>query len=92
MYRIIDSKSSGKTNRLLLLAKENQAIFVCADPYTMENKARGYGLVGIDFISYGDFYGLSLEKKYNNVFVIDELEKFATYNQGKIIGYTLSNE
>ena len=52
MYRIIDGRSTGKTSRLLLLAKENNGIVVCAYPEWMKEKAYKYGLVGIDFISY----------------------------------------
>ena len=35
MYRIIDTRASGKTSRLMLLAKENNGVFVCANPYAM---------------------------------------------------------
>lgn len=35
MYRIIDGRASGKTSRLLLLAKENNGIVVCANPSAM---------------------------------------------------------
>ena len=55
MYRIIDGRSTGKTSRLLLLAKENNGIVVCAYPEWMKEKAYKYGLVGIDFISYEEF-------------------------------------
>ena len=39
MYRIIDNRGSGKTGRLMLLAKENDAIIACANPHAMEQKA-----------------------------------------------------
>ena len=55
MYRIIDGRGTGKTSRLLLLAKENNGIVVCAYPEWMREKAYAYGLTGIDFISYTDF-------------------------------------
>jgi hypothetical protein len=55
MYRIVDKKCSGKTARLLLLAKENNGIVVCAYPEWLKKKAYKYGLTGIDFISYNEF-------------------------------------
>ena len=55
MYRIIDDRGTGKTSRLMLLAKENNAVFVCANPNSMEYKAKAYGISGITFVSYGDF-------------------------------------
>lgn len=55
MYRIIDGRGTGKTSRLLLLAKEKGGIVICARPDTMREKAYNYGLTGIDFMSYNDF-------------------------------------
>ena len=39
MIRIIDERGSGKTSRLMLLAKENNATFVCSNPSAMKVKA-----------------------------------------------------
>ena len=44
MYQIIDKRGSGKTSRLMLLAQENNGIFVCANPYGMREKAKNYDL------------------------------------------------
>ena len=51
MYRIIDGRGTGKTSRLLLLAKENNSVVVCGNPDQMRNHAYRYGLTGIDYIS-----------------------------------------
>ena len=40
MYQIIDKRGSGKTSRLMLLAQENNGVFVCANPYGMREKAK----------------------------------------------------
>ena len=94
MYRIIESSGTGKTSRLMLLAKENDAIFVCSNPNAMEYKASKYGINGIHFISYGDFYNHRndyMDQKY----VIDELEQFldtCIFHQTDLIGYTLTTE
>ena len=101
MYRIIDGRGSGKTSRLLLLAKENNATVVCANPKAMEAKAHAYGLVGINFISYREAID---KQQYNDdkythkvyeCFLIDEIENFAKAAlgmNGPLEGYTLSNE
>jgi hypothetical protein len=39
MYRIIEGRGTGKTSRLMLLAKKNNATFVCENPRAMEYKA-----------------------------------------------------
>lgn len=94
MYRIIEGRGTGKTSRLMLLAKENNATFVCANPYAMREKAKRYGIVGIDFISYHT-YLTSQGCEFSSV-VIDELESFLDYaikincGRGDLIGYTLS--
>lgn len=96
MYRIIDDRASGKTSRLMLLAKENNAVFVSLNPRAMEAKAHAYGIIGINFMDYYTF----LTSKGDDIgaYVIDELEIFAQYaaqmyaGKGDMIGYTLSNE
>ena len=93
MYRIIGKRSSGKTSRLLLLAKENNGVVVCSNPEHMREKAYSYGITGIDFISYVDFaYELHLGNKFNRHIFIDELDKFFNYIEENIIGYTISED
>ena len=90
MYRIIDTRGSGKTSRLMLLAKETGAKIACNNPAIMQQKAYAYGITGIDFISYSDLF----TGKYDeDKIMIDELETFVSnYIGGKLVGYTLSNE
>ena len=102
MYRIIDGRGSGKTSRLMLLAKETGATLVCSNPRAMEAKAHAYGIVGIDFMSYTD--AIDHMRNYDSqhtpenrrpAIVVDELEDFvqcALGMNGPLIGYTLSNE
>ena len=96
MYRIIEGRGTGKTSRLMLLAKETNGTIVCNNPAAMEQKARAYGMVGINFISYGDFLR-SRGEELNNYY-IDEAEAFISYvaavsaGRGTFSGYTLSNE
>ena len=52
MYRIIDKRGSGKTSRLMLLAKEHNGIFVCSNPLAMKEKALSYVFVVFDIMSY----------------------------------------
>ena len=88
MIQIIDKRGSGKTSRLMLLAKEHNAIFVCANPRAMKEKAKSYGLDNIDFISYHDF----VTSYDENTYVIDEVESFLQSIMGdsKLIGYSLT--
>ena len=94
MYRIIDNRATGKTGRLMLLAKENNAIIVCKDPTRMREKAYNYGITGLDFMSYSDFdyEANQCHGKVDKPILIDELDMYLKYIEEKIIGYTISNE
>ena len=90
MFRIIDSRSSGKTSRLMLLAKETNSAIACSNPSAMRQKAYSYGITGIDFISYSDLFTGGWTEE--NV-LIDELEEFVKqYIDASITGYSLTNE
>ena len=91
MYRIIDNRATGKTGRLMLLAKEHNAIMVCKDPEHMRDRAYAYGITGIDFMSYGEFHDHP-HARIDKPILIDELDMYLKYIENKIIGYTISNE
>ena len=89
MYRIIDNRSSGKTSRLMLLAKETNSTIACYNPPAMRQKAYAYGITGIEFIPYSDLFN----GYYDGNVLIDELEHFVTeFIDAKITGYSLTNE
>ena len=90
MYRIIDNRGSGKSSRLMLLAKENDGVLVCKNPHSMREKSYAYGLVGFDIISYKDY----CEGNYstNKKCFIDELEDFVKFINSNLYGYSLTCE
>ncbi len=91
MYRIIDDRSTGKTSRLLLLAKESNGIVVCANPVTMREKAYKYGIVGVEFLSY-EQYAYTDNYDTTKPIFIDELELFLKKFDYNISGYTISKD
>ena len=89
MYRIIDGRGSGKTSRLMLLAKETNSAIACMNPNAMRQKAYAYGITGIDFISYSELFN----GEYEGNVMIDAIEEFVKhYIDCKLTGYTLTNE
>lgn len=91
MYRIIDARASGKTSRLMLLAKETKSKIACSNPSAMREKAYAYGITGIEFIPYSDLYNGSLDPE--DKVMIDEIEVcMRTYMDGVLTGYTLSED
>lgn len=91
MYKIIDDRSTGKSSRLMLLAKENNGIIVCANPTALQKKALNYGIVGIDFISY-EKYIYTEEYDTSKPIFIDELDGFLKAYDPAIQSYTLTEE
>ena len=88
MYQIIDTRSSGKTSRLMLLAKESNGVFVCAQPDVMKEKAWKLGLLGFDIISYKDY--LEHNYPYGKMVFIDELDCFVKSLGNNLSGYSLT--
>ena len=88
MYKIVDDRGTGKSSRLMLLAKEHNGVFVCANPHAMAAKARAYGLTGFDIISYYDY--VSNNYDYEKKCFIDELDVFISSQHGNLAGYTLT--
>lgn len=90
-YRIIDTRASGKTSRLMLLAKEYGAKIACSNPHAMREKAYAYGITGIEFIPYSDLVNGAID--LDDKVMIDEIELFVKkFIDGKLLGYTLSLE
>ena len=89
MYRIIDSASTGKTSRLLLLAKENEGVVVCLNPIKLRQKAYNYGITGVCIISYEDYMNHNYTS--NKVF-IDDVEDFLRFQNPDVAGYTLNKD
>ena len=95
MIKIIDKRCSGKTSRLLLLAKENNGVVVCSNPDKMREKAYAYGLTGIEFISYKNFS--NREEDIEKTIYIDNLDTFVEYlivdnYSADFGGYTISED
>ena len=90
MIRVIDGRGTGKTSRLMLLAKEKNAIIACSNPNAMRIKSEGYGIVGINFISYYDYVNGNYPK--GSMVFIDELDCFVRSLGHNLSGYTLSYE
>lgn len=91
MIRIVDGRGTGKTFRLMLLAKENNGILVCSNPKAMMVKAKEYGLSGFECASYADLFYHKFDQ--SKPFYIDELELFLREAfGGRIAGYSLSEE
>lgn len=89
MFIISGGKGIGKTRTLLEKAKFDNAIIVCEDAVKMRNRAHGYGITGLEIISYGELYE---QKVYNQPVYIHDINKFVKYNFPEVKGYSVCNE
>lgn len=95
MVKIIDGRGTGKSSRLFLLAKENNGVILCNNPELMREKAYRYGIVGLDFISYGQYF-----YDYNDIdeivqgrpVYIDDLSQYLLCYDPSIAGYSESED
>jgi hypothetical protein len=88
MYRIVDKRGSGKTSRLILLAKEHNGIVASQCPAYIIEKAHCYGVMGIKVCSYQDL----IDKNYdiNLPVFIDDIERFITFCTPNLGGFSMS--
>ena len=89
MYQIIDYKNTGKTSRLLLLAKEHNGLIVCANPERLREKALFFGIVGIDFVSYEEYFHNDFSTR---MIFIDDISAFLNHFDINIKGFTATKE
>ena len=96
---IIGGRSSGKTRKLLELAKENgNAVVICKNPYALARKAEAYGIFGLHFMGYGEVVNGIREEAVSGLVpgitvAIDEIKEFFDYLLATdCIGFTLTEE
>lgn len=91
MFQIIDGRGTGKTNQLILLAKEYGATIVAQHPDLIIRRIKSLGINDIKIIGYRDFNNYK-DGRPNEKYLIDELAMFVQYmTNGKLLGYNLSN-
>lgn len=85
---IIGSNSSGKTRKMLEMARDDDVIVVCKNPYSMEEKAKSYGIFGLEFIGYDNINNSPI---YGKKLAIDELGEFFKHCYGaKLNSFTMT--
>lgn len=96
---VVGGRSSGKTRKIMELAKEKNAIIICKNPAAMERKAAAYGIFGLKFMSYSDIL-MNLRADYaggaiypDENFVIDEVKDFMEYLlASNCVGFTQTED
>ena len=98
MDKIIGNSSTGKTERLLQLAKSNNGILVCKNAESMRMKAYVYGIThpsDIEFVSYADYFISTTKNEFNpnnKPVYIDNMEDFLKSYDINIQGYSEASD
>ena len=80
MIEIIDEKNTGKTRKLMEACAKANGIFVCANPYAAREKAKAYGIFGIQrYSDYNQYLTDIIEDTEDNYF-IDNIENILPSN------------
>lgn len=86
MIIISGGRGIGKTKMLLEQASASGGVVVCRDPDAMRTRARKYGIIGLDIISYEE---LTVGEK---PVYIHDINKFLAERFGNVKCYTQCNE
>lgn len=89
MFVVSGGRGTGKTKALLERVKSQNAILVCENTMEMRERAYGYGITGLNLMSYKDFY--ALEKVEEPVY-IHNINKYISYGNRNVKGYSVCNE
>ena len=95
MIKIIDKQGTGKTRKLLELTKQNNGVIICESPDKMRERAYHYGITGIDFITYEDYWFNVIETEdfiAGRKVYIDNISNFLFAYDADISGYSESME
>lgn len=88
---IIDGNCTGKTKKMLEAAWQDGAVVVCKHPAHMEEKEKCYGLYGLKFIGYDEFFKCNLYGLSDKKIMIDEIgEFFKSYFNVELDGFTMT--
>ena len=89
MFVVSGGRGTGKTKALLERVKSQNAILICENTMEMRERAYGYGITGLNLMSYKDFN--ALEKVEEPVY-IHNINKYISYRNRNVKGYSVCNE
>ena len=89
MFIVSGGRGIGKTKALLERVKSQNAILICENTMEMRERAYGYGITGLNLMSYKDFN--ALEKVEEPVY-IHNINKYISYGNRNVKGYSVCNE
>ena len=91
MFIVSGGKGTGKTRALVERAKAEDGIIVCEDTIAMRERAHGYGITGLNIMSYDELYECKVDR-YDKPLFIHDINSFIKYSFHEVKGYSVNLE
>jgi len=91
MFILSGGKGIGKTKTLIERVKAEDGILICEDTTAMRERAYGYGITGLNLMSYDELYACPIES-YDKPIYIHDINKFIKCGFHEVKGYSVCNE
>ena len=91
MFIVSGGKGIGKTKTLLERVKAEDGIIVCEDTIAMRERAYGYGITGLNIMTYDELYECKVDR-YDKSIYIHDINEFIKYSFPEVKGYSICFE
>ena len=91
MFIVSGGRGIGKTKTLLERVKAEEGIIVCEDTIAMRERAYGYGITGLNIMTYEELYECKVER-YDKPIYIHDINEFIRYSFPEVEGYSICFE
>ena len=91
MFIVSGGRGIGKTKTLLERVKAEDGIIVCEDTIEMRERAYGYGITGLNIMTYDELYECKVDR-YDKPIYIHDINEFIKYSFPEVKGYSICFE
>lgn len=91
MFVVSGGRGIGKTKTLLERVKAEDGIIVCDDTIEMRERAYGYGITGLNIMTYDELYECKVDR-YDKPIYIHDINEFIKYSFPEVKGYSICFE
>ena len=91
MFIVSGGRGIGKTKTLLERVKAEDGIIVCEDTIEMRERAYGYGITGLNIMTYDELYECKVDR-YDKPIYIHDINEFIKYSFPEVKGYSICCE
>lgn len=91
MFIVSGGRGIGKTKTLIERVKAEDGIIVCEDTIAIRERAYGYGITGLNIMTYDELYECKVDR-YDKPIYIHDINEFIKYSFPEVKGYSICCE